>query len=272
MLGVPRDCVAEAWTVSLPGVGLFTITVHWPDALVVEVMQVPAVAVCAAPFESVTVTMTVTPCEGTRPAPSPRSFLTVTVNVCAEVTWLVAFGLIRIWASTQFLVALTLSPGLPSPVARWSVMPPTMTSVEAFTTVTPLTALVRVTVQLPVAPTVVQLDAESVPGPDTLAKLMTVPAGAFTNPLPVLMLAWPVKTCGEPTSLVAVVGLIWMFASTQLLVALSLPPDAVFAAVAVVRGTVWPLTGMSEVAATTVIPGVEEVMVTVQLAGAAPPV
>jgi hypothetical protein len=60
--------------------------------------------------------------------------------------------------------------------------------------------------------------------------------------------------------------------SPQFLVALSLPPEAVFAAVPVVRVMVCPFTGMSDVADTTVVPAVDEVIVTVQLAVAAPPV
>ena len=54
--------------------------------------------------------------------------------------------------------------------------------------------------------------------------------------------------------------------------ALTLPPAAVFAAVPVVRVNVMPFTGMSEVADTTVVPLAAEVIVTVQLALAAPPV
>jgi hypothetical protein len=63
-----------------------------------------------------------------------------------------------------------------------------------------------------------------------------------------------------------------MFAFTHVLLALPLPPAAVFTAVFVVRVTVWPLTGMSDVADTTVVPTAFDVIVTVQLAVAAPPV
>ena len=42
MLGLPSDCEAEALTVTLPGVALLTISVHWPLELVVVVVQVPA--------------------------------------------------------------------------------------------------------------------------------------------------------------------------------------------------------------------------------------
>ena len=67
--------------------------------------------------------------------------------------------------------------------------------------------------------------------------------------------------------LVAVAGVIWMFASTQTLLALPLPPAAVFAAVFVVRviGAA-PFTVMFEVACTTVVPVTADVIVTVQLA------
>ena len=60
--------------------------------------------------------------------------------------------------------------------------------------------------------------------------------------------------------------------SPQFLLALPLPPDAVFAAVPVVRVIVTPPTGMFDVAETTVVPAVADVIVTVQVAVAAPPV
>jgi hypothetical protein len=60
--------------------------------------------------------------------------------------------------------------------------------------------------------------------------------------------------------------------SAQFLLAFPLPPEAVLSAVPVVRVIVTPLTGMFEVAETTVVPAVDEVIVTVQLAVAAPPV
>src|SRR3954469_8556401 len=74
------------------------------------------------------------------------------------------------------------------------------------------------------------------------------------------------------TAFVSVAGVIWMLASTQILLALPLPPAVVFTAVLVVRVMVWPLTGMSDVAETTVVPVAADVMVTVQVAVAAPPV
>ena len=72
-----------------------------------------------------------------------------------------------------------------------------------------------------------------------------VPPSAFT----VIVSTWFV-----PTALVAVAGVIWMFAFTQTLLALPLPPAAVLTAVFVVRVIVWPATGMSDVAETTVVP------------------
>ena len=49
---------------------------------------------------------------------------------------------------------------------------------------------------------------------------MTVPAGAFAKlPLPALTLTCAVNTCGSPRLFVAVGGLIWMFASTNVFTA-----------------------------------------------------
>src|SRR3954454_9364596 len=60
--------------------------------------------------------------------------------------------------------------------------------------------------------------------------------------------------------------------SPQFFEAVPLPPAPVFAAVPVVRVMLTPLTGIADVAVTTVVPAVAEVIVTVQLAVAAPPV
>src|SRR4051794_18127569 len=80
-----------------------------------------------------------------------------------------------------------------------------------------------------------------------------------------------VRTWFVPTAFVAVGGVILMFASTHVFEALPLPPEAVFAAVPVVRVIVRPATPMFDVAETTVVPVTAEVIVTVQLAVAAPP-
>ena len=70
-----------------------------------------------------------------------------------------------------------------------------------------------------------------------------------------------------PTALVAVAGVIWMFASAQALVAgLLLPADPL-----VVRDSELPATGMFEVAEIVVVPVTADVITTVQLAVAAPP-
>ncbi len=72
-----------------------------------------------------------------------------------------------------------------------------------------------------------------------------------------------------PTAFVAVAGVIWMFAFTQVLLAgLLLPADPL-----VVRVTEpSPWSGMSEVAETTVVPVTADVITTKQLALALPPV
>ncbi len=72
-----------------------------------------------------------------------------------------------------------------------------------------------------------------------------------------------------PTAFVAVAGVIWMFAFAQTLLAGPLlPADPL-----VVRVTEpSPASGMSEVAETTVVPVTADVITTVQLALAAPPV
>jgi hypothetical protein len=103
----------------------------------------------------------------------------------------------------------------------------------------------------------------------------TVPVGV--GPVPVTnALSWT----GVPTVTDWLVMSPWLASWTcvstlalcHTLLALPLPPAAVLAAVAVVRVMTWPSTGMSEVADTTVVPTLAEVMVTVQLALAPPPV
>ena len=75
-----------------------------------------------------------------------------------------------------------------------------------------------------------------------------------------------VSTWFVPTAFTSVAGVIAIFASTHLFSALSDPPAAVFSAVSVVREIDWPSTRMFEVACTSVVPVVAEVIVTVQLA------
>jgi len=81
-----------------------------------------------------------------------------------------------------------------------------------------------------------------------------------------------VNTWFVPTGFVAFAGVIAMLAFTHTFSALPLPPAAVFTAVPVVRVIVCPFTGISDVACATVVPTEAEVIVTVQVAVAPPPV
>jgi len=182
---------------------------------------------------------------------------------------------VRAVSSPQFFEALPLPPDAvftAVPVVRVSVSPPTGTFDVADTTVVPVVADVIVTVQLADAePPVYVHDGEPTnePGPDTMEAVAVfgpapiVPPNAFT----VIVSTWFVET-----GLLSVGGAIWTFASTHVLEALPLPPDAVLTAVPVVRAIVTPFTGMSDVADTTVVPTLAELIVTVQLADAEPPV
>ena len=95
-------------------------------------------------------------------APLPLSGETV-----AESFGLSFWTLVMLMFGIQSFVAFALSPGLPSDVARVSVLPPTERVVSAWTTVVPgVVEFVRVTVQLPVVPTVVHgFVVVNVPGP-----------------------------------------------------------------------------------------------------------
>ena len=66
----------------------------------------------------------------------------------------------------------------------------------AETVVTPVTAELRSIVQLPVPPAVVHgFAGVKAPGPESIVKLIWVPSGALTNPVPSFTLTWPVKVC-----------------------------------------------------------------------------
>ena len=98
--------------------------------------------------------------------------------------------------------------------------PPTLTVVVPRTTVVPVVDEVIVTVHEPVVPTVVHVgEPTNEPGPDWMLAVMLVPAGALTKPVPGLTLTWRVRTWVVPTGLVAVAGVIWMLASTNVLTA-----------------------------------------------------
>jgi hypothetical protein len=168
--------------------------------------------------------------------------------------WLISFvavgGLIWMFASTQTLVAGPELPAVPF-VVRFRTMPLTVTVVDAFSVEVPAVAEVIVTVQLPVPPEVVQFCDTGVPGPAVIVTVQTVPFGALLKvTLSGDTLMWHVSTWFVPTAFVAVAGLSWMFASgfSHTFDAFPLPPEAVFAAVPVVRVITTPLTGMSDVA------------------------
>ena len=112
-------------------------------------------------------------------------------------------------------------------------------------------------------------DPTKLPGPLTIDAVAVCGPGSMVPPGALTVI---VNTWFEPVALVAVAGVIWMLAFSQTLLALPLPPAAVFVAVPVVRVIDTPFTGMFEVADTTVVPTTAEVIVTVQLALAAPPV
>ena len=101
--------VAAACAVTVPAVCEVNVIVHCPLASVFALpcVQVPVGAVCAAPFESVSVTVTCSP-PRPRTCRCPVSFCSVTVNVCGWPTSFVAFGAIEILALTKVLTASPL--------------------------------------------------------------------------------------------------------------------------------------------------------------------
>jgi hypothetical protein len=155
------------------------------------------------------------------PAGTPAAFSTNTLSctivpVRTDVTalWFESWMSVRTVESAQSFVA---GPEL-APVAsvlRVSVTPPTTVVTCALTTVVPGVVETRLIVQVPVAPSVGHgLTVVNAPGPESIVKPISVPAGALTKPEPVFTLTCAVKTWVAPTGLVAVGGLIWMLAST----------------------------------------------------------
>ena len=134
----PTESVADAWPVTLPAVADANVIVHCPFESVFAPASSQVLAAASrtefAPFESLSVKSTCSSCAGTN-VPVPGSFSSVTTNVCGSPTSFVASGAIEILAAAHFLVASSLSPAFPSAVWRWSVRPPTLTSVLALTTV-----------------------------------------------------------------------------------------------------------------------------------------
>src|SRR5262249_20383280 len=90
-----------------------------------------------------------------------------------------------------------------------------------------------------------------------IVKLIVVPAGALTKPVPSLTLTWPVRVWFVLTSFVACSGEIWMFASTQFFDASTLSP-ARPSPLERVNDT--PLTTTVVESRTTVTPGVDGVI------------
>ena len=82
-------------------------------------------------------------------------------------------------------------------VFRVSETPATDTVVCADTVVTPVSAEVSVIVQEPVPPPVVHgFGVVKLPGPESIVKLICVPSGAFTKPVPSFTFTCAVNVCG----------------------------------------------------------------------------
>src|SRR5713226_7052960 len=249
--------VVEALITVVPTVAEVRVTEQLPVA-----SRVAQVGLLRLPGPLTMLKLMVVPAAAlTKPVPSLTLTCPVRVWV-APISLKAAGGEIWMLASSQFFWALALSPTLASPVARLRVTPLSTTLVEAFTTVTPGVAEVRVTEQLPVANTVAQLGLLRLPGPLTMLKLMVVPAAALTKPVPSLTLTCPVRVWVAPISLKAVSGEIWMLASSQFFWALALSPTL---ASPVDRLRVTPFTTTVVEALITVVPTVAEVRVTEQL-------
>ena len=94
------------------------------------------------------------------------------------------------------------------------------------------------------------------------ATVHVVPAGAFVTPVPSLTLMWQCNVWFVPTAFVAVAGVIWMFASTNVLCAFG--PSPTFAS-PVVRVSETPPTVTVVEAWIVFVPAVEEVITTSQV-------
>ena len=216
--------VLVAVIVTLPGFGAFTLIEQLPP-VVVQVFTPPTKLALAVLLDRLNVTSVPS---GTFTNPVPGFCCTVAVKVCGEFISLVAVsGVIEIFKSTQVLTPLGLSPDKPSPVVRVSGTPLTVTVADAVTVALPAVLLVTDTLQEP-AVVVQVLTPPTKVAPAVLfdrLNVTSVPSGAFTNPLPVFCCTVAVNVCGDPTALVAVCGVIEMFKSTHVLLALPLSPD-----------------------------------------------
>jgi hypothetical protein len=217
----------------------------------------PAFNAKAAPFAFVSEKSTCALLKATNPAPSPTSFCNVTVNVCGAPTSFVADGAIEIFAFTHVFVA---GPEFaPTPfVSRCSDTPPTERVVCALTVVIPVTFESRLIWQEPVPPAVVHgFAVVNPPGPLSIVKLIDVPSGAGTKPLPLFTFTCAVNVCVAPTRFTPF-GVIWMFASTNVLTAL--PEFGATPSVWTVNGAE-PLTEPVQEACPVTVPAVPEVKV-----------
>ena len=141
--------VTDACPVTVPVVSDVNVTVQIPS-------EVPGFAhrsttfVWTAPFESVSVTVTIVPSGMmTNPAPSPEFCFTVTVNVCDSSMLSVSKGgAIPMNASTNTFTASPLFGMLPS-VSTWKVSGPKWTSAAACPVTVPAVDEVNVTVHKP---------------------------------------------------------------------------------------------------------------------------
>src|SRR5439155_311761 len=164
-------------------------------------------------------------------------------------------------ASAQVLLAGTLLLAVPSVVRVAEPAPVSGMEEVAETTVVPVVAEVMTTVQLAVVGRAsCRHGGESTKLPGPLVIL------AVAEPLPKVAataVTEMVSVCLVPTALVAVAGVMAMVASGHVLLAVP-PLPAVPSVVRVTEPS--PVSGMEEVAETTVVPVVAEVMTTVQLA------
>src|SRR5262249_39481573 len=138
----------------------------------------------------------------------------------------------------------------------------------------PVTALVFISVQRPPPPPPLFPYAtllRSLPGPLPMLAVAVPPPASMVpfTALTVIVSVWFVFT-----ALVAAAGVMWMFASTHVLLAgLLLTRPLGVELPSVVRDTEpSPASGMSEVADTTVVPVTADVITTLQLAVRPPPV
>src|SRR5206468_1277844 len=127
-------------------------------------------------------------------------------------------------AVTQIFCDGPLLPALPL-VVGFRVSPPTTTLVEALITVVRVTLEVSVIVHDPVPPDVVHVALLRLPGPLAMLNVIVVPSGVLASPLPMSTFTWPVRVWVALISFVAVAGLIWMLAFTQVFCADPLLPD-----------------------------------------------